>query len=256
MVKKLRKHRFLFEELVKRDFKKKYKRTILGMVWSVLSPLLTLAVMALVFGNFFGRETEHYVIYLFCGNLVFSYFNDATMGGMRSLMENARIFAKVDVPKYMFLLSRNVQAFINFCLTLAVFFIFVFFEQGLSYHWGYFLLLYPIACITVFNIGVGMILSALFVFFRDVEYLYSIFTMLLMYASAIFYPVSAYPEHLQSIFYANPVYVYISYFRQIVLEAAVPSLLFHLLCAFFALLALGVGSWIYKKYNHKFLYYV
>ena len=193
MIQKMKKYRFLFEELVKRDFKKKYKRTVLGMIWSILSPLLTLAVMALVFTRFFGRTTEHYVIYLFCGNLLFSYFSDATNGGMRSLMANAGIFTKVDVPKYMFLLSRNVQAFINFCLTLVVFFIFVALDPaGIPFRWTFFLLLYPIAGLTVFNIDVGMVLSALFVFFRGIEYLYSIFTILLMYFGAVFYNINAY----------------------------------------------------------------
>ncbi len=256
MIQKMKKYRFLFEELVKRDFKKKYKRTVLGMIWSILSPLLTLAVMALVFTRFFGRTTEHYVIYLFCGNLLFSYFSDATNGGMRSLMANAGIFTKVDVPKYMFLLSRNVQAFINFCLTLVVFFIFVALDPGIPFRWTFFLLLYPIACLTVFNIGVGMVLSALFVFFRDIEYLYSIFTMLLMYLSAIFYNINAYPLEIQYLFYANPVFVYIRYFRKIVIENSIPAPTFHLLCAFYALVMLGIGCWMYRKYNHKFLYYV
>lgn len=256
MIQKILKHQFLFEELVKRDFKKKYKRTVLGMVWSVLSPLLTLGVMAMVFGTFFGRSTAHYVIYLFCGNLVFSYFNDATTGGMRSLMSNAAIFTKVDVPKYMFLLSRNVQAFINFCLTLVVFFLFVLFEPGLSFHWNYILLLYPIICLTLFNIGMGMILSALFVFFRDIEYLYSIFTMLLMYMSAIFYTIDRYSQTVQYLFLCNPIYLYIRYFRKIVIEGTIPTIYFHLLAAFFALAAVGIGAWMYKKYNHKFLYYI
>ena len=256
MFQKMKKYRFLFEELVKRDFKKKYKRTVLGMLWSILSPLLTLAVMALVFSQFFGRSTEHYVIYLFCGNLLFSYFSDATNGGMHSLIGNAGIFTKVDVPKYMFLLSRNVQAFINFGLTLAVFLIFVIVEPGLPLRWSFLLLLYPIACITVFNIGVGMVLSALYVFFRDVEYLYGVFTMLLMYLSAIFYNISAYPLKIQYLFYANPIYVYIRYFRKIVIENDIPKPGFHLLCAFYALVMLGIGCWMYKKYNHRFLYYV
>lgn len=256
MLEKLKKHRFLFEELVKRDFKKKYKRTVLGMLWSVLSPLLTLGVMALVFTQFFGRNTEHYVIYLFCGNLLFSYYNDATNGGMRSLLMNAGIFTKVDVPKYMFLLSRNVQAFINFCLTMVVFLIFVALEPGLSFHWKFFLLLYPIACLSVFNIGVGMVLSALYVFFRDVEYLYGVFTMLLMYVSAIFYNINIYPLRTQYLFYANPIFVYIRYFRKIVIENTVPTPSFHLLCALYALAMLGIGCWMYKKYNHRFLYYV
>lgn len=256
MIEKIKKYRFLFEELVKRDFKKKYKRTILGMLWSILSPLLTLAVMALVFTSFFGRNTPHYVIYLFCGNLLFSYFSDATTGGMRSLMANASIFTKVDVPKYMFLLSRNVQAFINFCLTLAIFFIFVALDPGIPFRWTFLFLLYPVVCLTVFNIGVGMVLSALFVFFRDIEYLYSVFTMLLMYLSAIFYNIDGYPLKIQYLFYANPVFVYIRYFRKIVIENSVPAPEFHLLCAFYALVMLGIGCWMYKKYNHKFLYYV
>ncbi|MFV0497918.1 MAG: ABC transporter permease [Candidatus Fimivivens sp.] len=256
MLEKFKKHRFLFEELVKRDFKKKYKRTVLGMLWSIISPLLTLAVIAAVFSQFFGRTIEHFVIYVFCGNLIFSYFNDATNGGMRSLMANASIFTKVDVPKYMFLLSRNVQAFINFLLTLGIFFLFVAFEPGLPFRWSFFLLVYPIVCVTLFNIGVGMVLSALFVFFRDVEYLYSVFTLLLMYLSAIFYNVEAYALNVQYLFYTNPIYVYIRYFRKIVLENDIPTFGYHLLCAFFALVMLGIGGWMYKKYNHKFLYYI
>ena len=130
---KLKKNQFLFEELVKRDFKQKYKRTVLGMAWSVLSPLLTLLVMSLVFSQFFGRHTPHYTIYLFCGTLVFSYFRESTHGGMNSLMSNANIFSKVNVPKYLFLLSKNVSSLINFGLTLCVFFLFVFLD-GVAFH--------------------------------------------------------------------------------------------------------------------------
>ena len=121
---RLRQYQFLFEELAKRDFKKKYKRTVLGMAWSMLSPMLTLLVMRLVFTQFFGRNMEHYTTYLFCGNLVYSFFNESTSQGMTSLMENASIFTRVNVPKYLFLFSKNVQTLINFGLTLIVFFIF------------------------------------------------------------------------------------------------------------------------------------
>ena len=135
MIQKIKKHAFLFTELVKRDFKQKYKRTVLGMGWSLLSPLLNLLVMTLVFSNFFGRGVEHYTIYLFCGNLVFAYYRESTVGGMNSLMANAAIFTKVNVPKYLFLLSKNVSALINFGLTLCVFFLFCAMERvafGLS----------------------------------------------------------------------------------------------------------------------------
>ena len=180
----LKKHKFLFEELVKRDFKQKYKRTVLGMAWSILNPLLTLLVMRLVFTRFFGRETPFYTTYLFAGNLIFAYFKESTLGGMNSLMSNAHIFTKINVPKYMFLLTKNVSAIINFGLTLVVFFVFTAID-GVTFHWSMLGMLYPIMTLTLFNVGVGMILSALYVFFRDIQYIYDVFTMLLMYMSAI-----------------------------------------------------------------------
>lgn len=256
MLSKLKEHGFLFSELVKRDFKKKYKNTYLGMIWSLLSPLLTLLVMSLVFKNFFGRNMEHYTIYLFCGNIVFSFFNDSTSGGMGSLLANAPIFTKINVPKYLFLFSRNISSLINFGMTLAVFFIFCIFD-GITFTWAFLLLIIPVIFLVIFNLGVGLILSALYVFFRDMQYLWSVFTMLLMYMSAIFYQVteSAFGVFRHA-FLANPVYVYITYFRTVVLEGAVPSLELHALAIGYALIAFGIGALIYKKCNHKFLYYV
>lgn len=255
MIEKLKRHRFLFEELVKRDFKKKYKRTILGMAWSVLSPLLQLLVLTLVFTQFFGRTTPHFMIYIFCGNLVFSFFSDATKGGMGAIMGNAGIFTKVNVPKYLFLLSRNMQSLINFGLILIVFFTFVALD-GLPFTWKFLCLLFPVMCLILFNIGVGMILSALFVFFRDTQYLYDVFTMLLMYMSAIFYTIDQYSYTVQCLFLLNPVYLFIRYFRKIVIEATIPTVWFHLLMAADVLIVVGIGCWMYKKYNTRFLYYV
>lgn len=252
---KLAFHQFLFEELVKRDFKKKYKRTVLGMAWSVLSPLLTLLVMRLVFTQFFGRNTAHYTTYLFCGNLVYSYFNESTSQGMTSLVGNAGIFTKVNVPKYLFLFSKNVQTLINFGLTLCVFFVFCVIDN-ITFTWKLICLLYPILCLVLFNIGVGLILSAMFVFFRDIQYLWSVFTMLLMYISAIFYTIDGYEPMIRNLFLLNPVYLFIRYFRKIVIEATIPTAWFHLLMLADVVIVLGIGCWMYKKYNHKFLYYV
>ncbi len=252
---KVKKQRFLFEELVKRDFKKKYKRTVLGMLWSLISPLMQLLIMSVVFKNFFGRGTEHYTIYLFAGNLVYSFFKDSTTGGMNSLMQNAGIITKINLPKYMFLLSKNVASLINFGLTLIIFFIFVAVD-GIGFHFRFLMLIYPIVCLIIFNIGCGFILSALFVIFKDVQYLYDIFTLMLMYLSAIFYPTDTYSERVQQMFYLNPIYVYITYFRRIILDGYIPGLATHGLCLFYALLALAVGALIYKKYNYKFMYYM
>lgn len=255
MLNKLKKHQFLFEELVKRDFKTKYKRTVLGVVWSILSPLLNLFVMRIVFTHFFGGGIEHYTTYLFCGNLVFSYFSEASSQGMTSLLGNAGIFSKVNVPKYLFLFSKNVQTLINFGLTLCVFFVFCVLDQ-ITFTWKFILLIYPIVCLLLFNIGVGLILSALYVFFRDVEYLWSVFMQLLMYLSAIFYSIDTYPLIIRNLFLLNPVYLFIRYFRKIVIEATIPSVWFHLLMLVDVIIVVSVGCWMYKKYNTKFLYYV
>ncbi len=252
---KLKKYQFLFEELVKRDFKRKYKRTVLGMAWSILSPLLSLLVMRVVFSHFFAGTIEHYTTYLFCGNLVFSFFNESTSQGMYSLMDNASIFTKVNIPKYLFIFSKNVQTLINFGLTLAVFLLFCILDRVL-FTWKFIMLFYPIILLLLFNIGVGLILSALFVFFRDIQYLWGVFTLLLMYASAIFYPVDTFSPSVQRVFLANPVYLFIKYFRCIVLDGAVPSFPFHLYMLLVSVLVVGLGGWIYKKYNTQFLYYV
>lgn len=255
MIGQLQKNRFLFEELVKREFKKKYKGTVLGMIWSLLSPLLTLLVMRVIFGGFFGNGVDNYTTYLFCGNLVFSYFNESCSQGMLSLRNNADIFTKIKVPKYLFLLAKNIQTLINFAMTLAVFLLFCGLD-GVTFTWKFLLLLYPVVCLLLFNIGVGLILSALFVFFRDMLYLWSVFTQLLMYMSAIFYTTEGFSPQLQALLHLNPVYLCITYFRQIVLYGTIPALWFHLLMLFFVVLVVWIGWFIYKKYNHQFLYYL
>lgn len=255
MFNKIKQNRFLFEELVKRDFTKKYKRTVLGMLWSILGPLMTLSVMALVFTQFFGRNIDHYIIYLFCGNLVYNYFKESTATGMTTLLDNASIFSKVNVPKYMFLISKNVSALINFGINLIVLFLFCAID-GISFSWRFLLLVYPIGCLVVFNLGMGLILSAAYIIFRDMKYLYDIFTLLLMYVSAIFYSIDAYAQQIQYLFYLNPIYVYIRYFRKIIIEGGIPQFSFHLLAAAYAIIVLIVGIIIYKRKNYKFLYYI
>ncbi len=255
IINKIKEQRFLFEELTKRDFAKKYKRTVLGILWSVLGPLMTLGVMALVFTQFFGQNMEHYVIYLFCGNLIFNYFKESTFTGMTSLHDNAGIFSKINVPKYMFLLSKNVSSLINFAINVAVLFLFCIID-GVAFNWKFILLLYPIGCLVLFSLGSGLILSALYLMFRDMKYLYDIFTLLLMYLSAIFYSIDVYPLKVQYLFYLNPIYVYIRYFRKIILENSIPKLSFHLLSLGYAVLAIIIGTIIYKKKNYKFLYYI
>lgn len=255
MMNKFYSYRFLFEELVKRDFKAKYKRTVLGMFWSVLSPLLMLVVLSLIFGNFFGRTIEHYIIYLFSGQIVFNYFVESTNEGMQALMSNARIFTKINVPKYLFLLSKNVSALINFGIILIIYFCFLAFD-GICFTWKFIWLAYPIICLILINLGIGLVLSALFIFFKDIQYLYRFFTQVVMYSSAIFYNIEILPTYIQSLFYVNPIFVCITYVRSIVLDNTIPDLFVHIILAMYTIFLLMVGCYVYKKYNYKFLYYV
>ncbi|MCR5576082.1 MAG: ABC transporter permease [Oscillospiraceae bacterium] len=255
MLQTIQKHRFLLEELVKRDFDRKYKGALLGAAWSVMNPLLTLLIMRVVFGYFFGGAIEHYTIYLFCGTVVFSFFSESASEGLMALVGNAHIFTRVNVPKYLFLLAKNAQTFINFLLTLLVFFLFCALD-GVAFSWRFLLLLYPVGMLLLFNLGMGFILSALYVFFRDVQYLWGVVTQLLLYLSAVFYSVDSFPARVQSLFLINPLYLFIRYFRTIVLDGTIPSALFHLLMAFDALAVLALGIWIYKKFDTEFLYYV
>ena len=254
LIKLYQQYQFVFIELVKRDFKKKYKRSFLGVLWSMLAPLFTLLVLNFVFGHFFGRTQEYYTIYLFSGWLIFQYYNEATNGAMNSLMANSSIFSKVKVPKYLFLFSRVASSSINFFLTLVIYFIFVL-AYGLPITWKFITLLFPIACMFLLILGIGLILSALFVFFRDVQYLYGVFTTALMYATPIFYTTDIMGDKAW-IFYLNPLYYYVTYFRSVVIDGVIPSLAYHGVMLGVSLLLFAIGCWMYKKYNYKFLYYV
>ncbi|MGN1120191.1 MAG: ABC transporter permease [Oscillospiraceae bacterium] len=255
VIRTIKENRFLLEELIKRDFTKKYKRTVLGVFWSVLSPLLTLAIMALVFTHFFGRTVDHFIIYMFCGNLLFRYFKEATGTGMTALTDNAGIISKINVPKYMFLLSKNVSVFIGFLINFVLLFVFCLADH-VPITWKFVLLIYPTGCLVIFNLGMGLILSALYLMFKDMKYLYELFTLTLSYVSAIFYPVSTFPADIQQLFLLNPVYVYIKYYRMIILEGVIPPLSLHLLALGYGVLVMLIGGFIYKKYNYKFLYYI
>ena len=253
--KTIQKDWFLFTELTKRDFKQKYKGTFLGMLWSVLSPLLQLVVLRIVFTEFFGKDMPHFTTYLFAGLIVFNYFTESTRGSMKALSSNRSIILKIKAPKYLFLLSKNMASLINFLIILPLFFLFAALD-GITFRWSFLMLIYPIAFLPLFCIGVGMILSALQVFFNDTSYFYEIVIILLRYLSAIFYNVDRFPESIQRFFLINPVYVFIKYFRIIVLNQQIPSLLYHVLIIIWSVLAILVGALVYKKNNRRFAYYL
>lgn len=245
--------RFLLKQLIKRDFTGRYKRAALGVLWSMLSPLCHFAAQALVFSFFFQRG-EHFISYLIIGNIVYHYFTDATNQCMHSITGNVGIISRVNINPEIFLISKTISCFLNFCLTLCIMFLITSIDH-MPFSVRYFALLFPIACEFFFNLGIGYILAAMHVFFQDTQYFYGIATTILHYFCAVFYKLDRFPPEVQRLFFLNPVYCYIAYCRDIILSQSIPTLELHLRCFAYAAAALILGKLIYTLCRDKFSYY-
>lgn len=247
--------RFLLAELIRRDFIQKYKRTSFGIIWSALSPLLLLVTMKLIFGSFFGRNLPHYTTYLFSGLLLFRYFSGSTRASMKIIYSSASIYMKVPVPKLYFLISHSVAELIDFLISLVVFFVFVYYD-GISFSFNFFLLLYPIICLYFINLGAGILLGSIFVFFRDIKYIWPIVTRVIMYSSAIFYHPIILPGIIRRVVTCSPLYMCINYFRQLIIDGVVPTTAYHIILLVMTVLCMTIGCFTYRVCREKIPLYV
>lgn len=237
-----RQYFFVIRELTSREIKRKYARSYLGVLWSVLNPLLTMIVMTMIFSYMFRRSIVNFPIYYLTGTIFWTLFSTATNSSMTALVDNRMMLLKVKLPKQTFVLARVYTALVNFGYTCIAFVLIlaVYYIQGkMTISWA--LLLFPIDVFfaLLFAMGVGYALSILYVFFADIKYLYSVMLHLWMYMCAIFYPVENLSEMLQRAIGYNPVYVSIAIARSIVMEGTVPGSLL-----WFRLIAYGVGSFL------------
>ncbi len=255
MIATLKKYKFLLSQLVKRDFIQKYKKTALGIVWSVLSPLCEFLILYFIFSYMFGRNTPHYTTYLMTGILVNSFYTSATTSGLQSVLNNAGIINKIKLPIWLFPLSKNLSATITFLINCVVLVIFLFIDN-ISFSWVYISLLYPVILLFFFNYGVSLILGTCYVFFKDTSYLFNIFNRLLYFCCAIFWNVTSLPEILQKIIIFNPVYDFILYFRTVLIDNQLPSAFVHLYLFGFTLVVMLLGCLIYSKNKNKYIFYL
>lgn len=240
--------KFLLRELVKRDFTAKYKDSVLGVVWSFLNPLLVMLVFTAVFSVLFARTIENYPVYLLAGRLVYDFFNNGTKGAMTSIKDNAAILKKVYIPKYMFSISTISYEFVNFLISIIILFGVMLFT-GAKFHYTIIFAVIPIVLVICLVLGIGLMLSVFNTYFTDIGYLYNVFTLLLMYASALFYPIEIVPAPIQRIFTLNPVYCAISCFRECVVYGIFPNVSNLLYLATFAIGSLLIGILIYNIYE-------
>ena len=253
-----KKYNFLLKELISRDFKVKYKRSTLGVLWSLLYPLLMMIVMSIVFANLFRIRTPgvNFFVYFEIGFVMFNYFSEATNFGMTSIVYNFGLLTKVYIPKYIFPLSKCLFCGLNFLLTLIPLFIVVIFTGTIGeISWWYLLLPFIFFFGFLFTVGISFILATVSVFFRDMFYIYGIILTIWNYATPVFYDISIIPETLQKIFKLNPLYTYIASARDIILFGQCPTTLNIVLMVVYGILSVIIGSLIFKRHQNKFIYY-
>lgn len=241
-----RQYWFALKQLVSREVKRKYARSYLGIVWSVLNPLMSMAVLSMIFSTIFKRSIENFPIYFLTGNIFWSLFAETTNSAMTALVDNKSMLMKVKLSKQTFVAARMFTALTNFSYTCVayVLMLIVFQVKPTRY-----MLLFPVVVIfnMLFSAGIGFILSVLYVFFADIKYLYSVLLTLWMYMSAIFYPVDRLSNAMQWIIRKNPVYNYIEFARDIVLYGIMPEPVLWLKIIGWGSISFAAGYWIFQK---------
>lgn len=258
------KDKFILKQLVTKDFKIKYRRSVLGVAWSVLNPLLMMVVMSIVFSTIFGQSRngsitpEMYPLYLIVGNITFSVMSESTNQSLMSIIWASSLLKKVKVHRWVFPVQKVLFSLVNFSFSLvAVALVMLFFRVVPTWH----LILLPVCLLLLmcFCMGLGMMLSALAVFFRDVMHLWTVVITAWMYLTPIFWTtdyISQMAHWIQVLVVLNPMYNYLQFMRDIFLFNTVPSALTFGLCVAWAVLALAIGYTVFHKTEHKFILYI
>jgi lipopolysaccharide transport system permease protein len=249
-------YRELFFQLVSRDIKLKYRRSILGYLWSVLNPLLTMVVMTVVFSTMFARGIENFPVYLLSGNLLFSFMTGAVGRAIPSVLGAASILKKIYVPKYIFTLASVTSELITMIFSLGALIV-VIIATGIPFAWRFVLIPIPIIELYLFSIGLGLFFAQAMVFFRDVQYLWGVFSTAWMYFTPIFYPVTMLPERVRfTVTGFNPLYYYIAQFRYCILGGEERWELYVLRGMAASVLMLAAGITAFARAKNKFILYI
>lgn len=251
----VQKYRFLIRQLVARDFRTKYKRSVLGMFWSFLNPLLTMLVQYFVFSTIFKSDIPNFAAYLIIGTVMFNFFTEACGMALTSIIGNAGLITKVYMPKYIYPLTRVMSSVVNLAISLIPLLIVCIFT-GVQFHPSAILALYFLVCLMIFSLGLGLLLSASMVFFRDTQFLWGVFSMMWMYATPIFYPETIIPENMKFIHIFNPLYHFLKNTRMCILGGLSPEPAVYVQCLAIAMGMLLVGALVFRKSQDRFVLYL
>ena len=250
-----KKDRFILTALVSKDFKLKYRRSMLGVLWSVLNPLLMMVVLSAVFSFVFRFEIENFPLYLILGNTLFALMADSTSSAMHSIIDSASLIKKIRINKMVFPIEKVIFQLVNFIFSLiAIAAVMLFFRVAPTAN----ILFLPLLLfyVVLFSLGIGLLLSALAVFFRDVCHLWGVVITAWTYATPLFYPVTILDSWMLNIMQFNPMYYYVTYFREIMLWGQTPGLGENLVCFSFAAVMFAIGYLVFRKTEKKFILYV
>jgi ABC-type polysaccharide/polyol phosphate export permease len=248
-------YRDLLWSLVQRDLTVRYKRSVLGFLWTMLNPLLTMIVMTIVFSFFFRIGIDHYAVYFLAGLLLWNFFAQSTTYAMSSLLWAGGLVNKIYIPKPIFIMSAICVGLVNFALALVPLAL-IMLGSGHRFSLALFFLPIPMALAFIFALGVGLFVAALAVFFADVVDIYQVALTILMYLTPIIYPVSMVPERYLFFVYLNPMFYFVQLFRQPIYEGTLPEAYLILRAALIALIALVAGWWFFTKKADEFAYRV
>lgn len=244
--------------MVSTDFKIRYQGSILGYFWSLLKPLFLFAILYIVFTYIIplGKDVEHFAVYLIIGVVLWNFFSEATTIGASSVVNKGDLMRKISIPRYLVVVASTLSAFINLWLSLIVVFIFALLN-GITPSVGW-LMIIPLAFeVFIFALGISFLLSAAFVKYRDISYIWEVVLQAGFYASAIIYPLQKVPEELQKWFFLNPMTqimqdarYFIATDTSITIWNTVRSP--YTLIPFAIIIVVGVVGWLYFKKKSKY----
>lgn len=242
----------LLKELVARDIKIKYRRSVLGVFWTLLNPLCMMAVLSVVYSNLFKFSVDNFPLYLLTGQLAFNFFSESTTSAMGAIIGNAALIKKVYMPKYLFVVSRIVSSAINlgasFCALIVVMAV-----TRSELHWTVLFSWFPLIFLIVFSVGVGLMLAALTVKFRDIMHLYSVFITALMYLTPVIYPMNILPGWLAKIVMINPITNIIMMFRDTIMYGSLPTPTHVAIAVVESVVMLAIGMYVFYKNQDEFI---
>lgn len=250
------KYKDLWIQLVSRDIKLKYRRSFLGYLWSILNPLFVMVIMTIVFSTMFKRDIKNFPVYLFTGKMLFDFLSISTNQALGSVTGNATLLKKTYVPKYIFTISKVTSCMVDMIFSFGALIIVMLVTKAKIY-WTFLFIPFVVIQIYIFCCGLGLILGALNVFFRDIQYIYNAVITAWMYLTPIFYPVSSLPANVQFVIKGlNPLYYYVAQFRDLVYYGKIPGPRVLWGGWIISFIMIGLGLFIFKKKQDEFILYI